>query len=152
MGGTLLPQHPPGDGVFGAIAGALGPGIPISSLTSVVCGNKLPRNELQGQSQRKDSKDGGAAFGCPAMLSMASLVLALYFIRRQPITRALMSIYSSESQMLHGLAPFRSSDRSAEALFAQAPRIRMFAIYNQAFQRAYQACRYSSQLIETKQL
>ena len=64
-------------------------GIPISSLTSEVCGvcgDMLPWNEILGQSQGKYNKDGGAAFGRPTMLSMVSLVLALYFIQRQPIT------------------------------------------------------------------
>ena len=58
----------------------------MNSLTSVFFGNRLPWNEIQGQSPRKNSKDDGAAFGRPTMLSMASLALALDFIPRQPIT------------------------------------------------------------------
>ena len=50
----------------------------------------LPWNEIKGQSKGKDSKDGGAAFGRPTMLSMVSLALALDFILRQPITNGLL--------------------------------------------------------------
>ena len=45
-------------------------GIPISSLISVVCGNTLPWNEIQGQSQRNHNKHGGAVEGRrPSLLS-----------------------------------------------------------------------------------
>ena len=60
--------------------------VPISSLTSVVCVNRLHGNEIQGQSQRKDSKDGGAAEDCPIMLRMIFLAFALDFFPRQRIT------------------------------------------------------------------
>ena len=53
------------------------------SLTSVVCSSRLPWNEIQGQSQRKDSEDGGAAFSRPTMLSTMSLALAQDSIPRQ---------------------------------------------------------------------
>ena len=39
------------------------------------------------KSKKRQRTDGGAAFGCLAMLSMVSLVLALDFIPRPPITR-----------------------------------------------------------------
>ena len=56
--------------------GDLFSGIPIRSLTSVVCADRLPWNEIQGQSQRNDSKDGGAAFVRPTVLSIVSLAFA----------------------------------------------------------------------------
>ena len=58
----------------------------VINLTSEVCGNRLPWNEIQGQSKRQSSREGGAASGHPTMLNMVSLALALDFITRQPIT------------------------------------------------------------------
>ena len=60
-------------------------GIPISSLTSVVYGNRLPWNEIQGQSQRNHTEHGGAAEGHLTVLTIFPLLLALAFIPRQPI-------------------------------------------------------------------
>jgi hypothetical protein len=49
--------------------------IPIISLTSIVCGNRLPWNEI-----------GGAAEGRHTILVILSLALSLDFIPRQHIT------------------------------------------------------------------
>ena len=61
----------------------------ISSLTLVVCGTRLPWNEIQGQRQRNHtrSKHGGAAEGRPAIVTICSLALALDFIPWQLITQ-----------------------------------------------------------------
>ena len=77
----------------------------MSSLTSVVC--RLPWNEIQGQSERTDGTDGGAAFGRVTMLSMVSLALASDFIPMQLIAADYLCQTTNGDPRPADLAEFR---------------------------------------------
>ena len=79
---------------------------------------RLPWNEFQGQSQRKDSKDGGAAVGRPTRLSMISLVFALDCIPRQ------LRPYKAPNgliRLLRALGPYEAPNGLIRLLWALGP-------------------------------